>query len=496
MAGLHTFFINFTISPYTFFLFNNSLIFLISFYYFLVLLISLIFYSHFNKTQISWIKTVLKQFFFFNLLFSICFFFYKFFSFFWISNYFVFLPNLSTSNFYQTPQLLNHNPLGDVLVLLCLITVFISWVYLSERYLFLNVFNVFYFFIFVVFTVNMVYTSNLLLMFIFFEFIFLPSLYFVYWLSYSEKSDKTIKYLLFWTLSGSFFVACGLVYTYSITATLTLENLYFFQFSVFEEHLLFFCFFLGFGVKLPLWPFHYWLTKVHVEAPTGFSIFLSGYLVKTALFCLIYFSFLFKHSSFIHFILGLIFFGAIDASIRMWTSTDIKRLIAFATIQEMNLIVGFFFLLDNTYFQFLNIFLLVHGVLSTLLFFLIDQIQKRFQTRNIVTMGGLANVAPTLHTIIWLSILIFRGFPIFIKFFIEWELLSLLLQNFFIWGFVLFLLISVYGVLGFCRIWFSVLYGQPSFSLKNQNDILQKDFYIAVYLLSLLAVLSVLIFFF
>lgn len=246
MAGLHTFFINFTISPYTFFLFNNSLIFLISFYYFLVLLISLIFYSHFNKTQISWIKTVLKQFFFFNLLFSICFFFYKFFSFFWISNYFVFLPNLSTSNFYQTPQLLNHNPLGDVLVLLCLITVFISWVYLSERYLFLNVFNVFYFFIFVVFTVNMVYTSNLLLMFIFFEFIFLPSLYFVYWLSYSEKSDKTIKYLLFWTLSGSFFVACGLVYTYSITATLTLENLYFFQFSVFEEHLLFFCFFFRF----------------------------------------------------------------------------------------------------------------------------------------------------------------------------------------------------------------------------------------------------------
>jgi len=43
-------------------------------------------------------------------------------------------------------------------------------------------------------------------------------------------------------------------------------------------------FFIGFGVKIPIWPFHYWLTRVHVEASTGFSIFLSGFLVKAAVF--------------------------------------------------------------------------------------------------------------------------------------------------------------------------------------------------------------------
>lgn len=42
--------------------------------------------------------------------------------------------------------------------------------------------------------------------------------------------------------------------------------------------------FIGFGFKVPIWPFHFWLTKTHVEAPTGFSIFLSGFLVKSALF--------------------------------------------------------------------------------------------------------------------------------------------------------------------------------------------------------------------
>jgi len=44
--------------------------------------------------------------------------------------------------------------------------------------------------------------------------------------------------------------------------------------------------FIGFGIKVPLWPFHYWITKTHVESPTGFSIYLSGFLVKTALYAL------------------------------------------------------------------------------------------------------------------------------------------------------------------------------------------------------------------
>ena len=50
--------------------------------------------------------------------------------------------------------------------------------------------------------------------------------------------------------------------------------------------------------------------------------------------------------------------------------------------------------------QFLNLFLLVHGLLSTLLFFLVDQVQKRYQTRNLVVLSGLAYKLPILHTVI------------------------------------------------------------------------------------------------
>jgi NADH-quinone oxidoreductase subunit M len=231
---------------------------------------------------------------------------------------------------------------SDTLVLLAIIVTIISWVFLSERYLMKTFFFVVYFLVFIICTINMVYTTNVLVMFIFFEFIFLPSLFFVYQFGYSKKVEKTIAYLLLWTLTGSFIVLFGIIYLFSIYKTLDISNLNQINFSSYESFFLFFIFFFGFGIKIPLWPFHYWLTKVHVEAPTGFSIFLSGFLVKTAFFCLTYFFVIFNNKLTCLISSSIVIWGAIDASIRMWSSNDIKKLIAFATIQEMNLIMFLF----------------------------------------------------------------------------------------------------------------------------------------------------------
>ena len=249
-------------------------------------------------------------------------------------------------------------------------------------------------------------------------------------------------------------------------------------------------FFIGFGVKIPIWPFHYWLTKVHVEAPTGFSIFLSGFLVKTALYCFIVSYTFFKSEFITYIILTWVLWGSLDASIRMWSSTDIKRLIAFATIQEMNLILSFYLILPNTSYTFVNIFLIMHGILSGLMFFIVDQVQKRFQTRNLIALGGLSVKNTFLTIIIWFMILIFRGFPIFIKFLIEWELLTILFENFSIVGVIVFLFIATFGVLGFCRIWFIVIYGQPTGIANKSTDILKSDLIIASIFIVLLLLLN------
>ena len=98
----------------------------------------------------------------------------------------------------------------------------------------------------------MVYADNLLVMFVFFEFIFLPSLFFVYMLGYSKKVEKTIKYLLIWTLTGSFIVLCTLSYLYLTFLCLDIKYLSIMRFSVGENFLFFILFVVGFGIKIPL----------------------------------------------------------------------------------------------------------------------------------------------------------------------------------------------------------------------------------------------------
>ena len=383
---------------------------------------------------------------------------------------------------------------GDTLICLALFITVVSWIYLGERYLLSNIFFVMYFFVFIIGTIGMVSTCNILVMVAFFEILFLPSLFYVYKFGYSDKIQKTIWYLLVWTMTGSLLVFLGVAYLYYVTGSLQMINIVKFTFSDNEKNLFFALFFIGFGVKIPIWPFHYWLTKVHVEAPTGFSIFLSGFLVKTAFYCLTFFYQVFVTELSKNIALAIIIIGAIDASLRMWSVTDIKRLIAFATIQEMNLILLFFIFLGNTNYTILNLFLFVHGVLSGFLFFLIDQVQKQCGTRQLLAISGLGKFSPFLQNIVWFAILIFRGFPLFIKFSIEYELVMALTMNYYYLGCFFFFFISFFGVIGFSRIWLSILYGQPS--IKNSRILFRKDVSVALVFIFLLTFLQLFVFMF
>ena len=168
----------------------------------------------------------------------------------------------------------------------------------------------------------MVYTNNLLILFLSFEMIFIPTIYFVYKFGYIKKTDKTVKYLLQWTLSGAFLILMVICYLFFIYKSLNINILSTFKFSLNEQISLSLCIFIGFGVKIPIYPFHFWLTKVHVEAPAGFSIFLSGFLVKAALYCFFFFNNLFfnKFTSTLMLIIALIVIW--NASIKMWTQLD------------------------------------------------------------------------------------------------------------------------------------------------------------------------------
>jgi formate hydrogenlyase subunit 3/multisubunit Na+/H+ antiporter MnhD subunit len=129
--------------------------------------------------------------------------------------------------------------------------------YLGDRNLFENNITVYYFFFFLTATTTLVTTTNLLVMFLSFECIFLPSLYFVYKLGYVKKVDKTVYFLLLWTLFGSLLILFTLSYIFAITGTLNYINLITIKFSKLELTFIYIFLFIGYGIKIPLFPFHY-----------------------------------------------------------------------------------------------------------------------------------------------------------------------------------------------------------------------------------------------
>lgn len=390
---------------------------------------------------------------------------------------------------------LNSSILSDVVLLLAFSSGLVCLYLLGEKNLAKYLSNVSVFAIFLVAIIFMVYTTNLFVMFVGFECLFLPTLYFVFSHGYVQRVDKTLKILLYWTLFGAFLVLSSLAYLFFKFKSLNFFYLNSIEFSSWENTILYLTIFFGFGVKVPVFPFHYWLTKIHVEAPAGFSIFLSGFLVKAAIYCFYYFNLIFETEFSVQVVSLVALVGIVESSFKMWTQTDFKKLIAFATIQEMNLILYLLINYQNLLDYSLILFILIHGWLSTLMFFLVDIIQKKTSSRNIVEISGLAYNFPEIKRVIWFVILLFSGFPLTVKFVIEWAILGNFILNSEYVFIVVFFIIVVVGVTGFAKQMIIILYGLPREKLTVNHTLSKRDKYLFYWILAILVLLNILNFF-
>lgn len=350
---------------------------------------------------------------------------------------------------------------SDTIVLLSIIIGMICLDILGSKNL-LKVFNnLTIFFLFNFFVVIMVSTHNLLIMFLSFELIFLPTVYFAYTLGYSKKIDKASQILFIWTLFGSFLVLCCLAYIYYKYNTLNYLQLSQKTFTKNETNWLIALILIGFGVKIPLAPLHFWLLKVHVESPTAFSIFLSGFLVKSAFYCLFMLLSFFKGSDMYLVLLMWVLYSLIMGTLGLSRQVDIKKLIAWATIQEMSFILLFLMFKQLVLTHVCIVFLILHGLISSFMFFMVDVLQRRFKTRSLHHIKGLNMLYPDIARYIWLLIFLFSGFPFTVKFFIEWSLISLTLTTNYIVMLITLFIVNFLGVIFFCRVMFTILYGTP-----------------------------------
>ena len=142
--------------------------------------------------------------------------------------------------------------------------------------------NEYYFWLFLLITgVFGVFLSfDLILFFFFFELEIIPMFFLISIWGTGRKEYSAMKFLLF-TLSGSALIIIGFLCIYFSSGTFNLDELNRIQINwIIPSVFVFILIFIGFSIKLPMWPFHGWLPDAHTDAPTAASVLLAGLLLK------------------------------------------------------------------------------------------------------------------------------------------------------------------------------------------------------------------------
>jgi proton-translocating NADH-quinone oxidoreductase chain M len=176
----------------------------------------------------------------------------------------------------------------------------------------------------------------------------------------------------------------------------------------------------GFGVKFPIVPFHTWLPDAHVEAPTGGSVLLAGLLLKLGGYGLIRWGFLLvPHAVTPHIqwlLYAIAFASIIWGSVLSLAQRDMKRLIAYSSINHMGIVLLAIAVNSTVGFTAAVLLMFAHGIVSGLLFMASGSAHHAFGTRDIATLHGITPRTPVLATMIMVGSLASLGLPALISF--------------------------------------------------------------------------------
>ncbi len=360
------------------------------------------------------------------------------------------------------------NLVGFIFTLIAYVVGFISFAALDTRLYGKNSRFIFICYFLLMATILFFSCNNIIVLFLAYELLLIPSFFFVYYIATSKRAAQAAIYFLIWTQIGSFLVLLAIFYVVTTAGVSDFSSLKEFKFTKVELIGLYWLLFLGFGIKVPIWPAHYWITKTHVEAPAGFSMFLSGFLVKTAIFGFYKITNCLGLELQNTIALIICYIGVLDASLKMWSQTDLKKLVAYSTIQEMNIIYIAFCWGDSSIVFGGFLFCVTHALLSPLFFYLVDCVQRRYNSRSILEIYGLLQSTPNLGVSIVISLILYSGLPGTLKFVSEFTIFIGLLETAPVSIVILLYLTNVVGLLGVFKGWFNIVFG---LNVKDQSKI-------------------------
>ena len=314
---------------------------------------------------------------------------------------------------------------------------------------------------------TMFFTNSAILFFFSYEMLLLPSFFILYKFAKTRRCVEAAYLMFFWTQFGAIFLIFGLLYLFLITNSSLFSVITTHYYSPYEVNFIFICLILGFGVKLPIWPFYGWLPKAHVEASTNFSIFLSGVLVKFAFFGLFKLLVVMQLEPTFIAVIPFLVIGISDSVFKLFYQIDLKKLVAYSTVVEMHwlticVISGQSNLMLSSFCM-----LISHALISTNSFLLVDAVARRFKTRLITEISGINFICPKLFLMTLINILIFLGFPGSLFFVSEVLFFSFLFDMFPVLTFLLLILLYLLAPTFFFRSWMNIMFGFSNIFLRK-----------------------------
>ncbi len=266
---------------------------------------------------------------------------------------------------------------------------------------------------------------DMLLFYLFFEAQLLP-MYLIIGIWGSDRRIYSATKMFIYTLVGTFPMVLGLLavyfnyHDYAIANKLPelfsfdLLTLYNIPIEYTKQLWIFWALFIGFAIKVPMFPVHTWLPDAHTDAPTAGSVVLAGILLKMGSYGFVRFSLPLLPDGVHRFFPVVLMLSGIAILYGVWvamTQKDMKKLVAYSSISHMGYITMGIFALNSAGITGGVLQMINHGLSTGALFLLVGMLYERRHTRMISEYGGLFKQLPLYTTFFAIAMFSSMGVP-------------------------------------------------------------------------------------
>jgi NADH-quinone oxidoreductase subunit M len=275
-------------------------------------------------------------------------------------------------------------------------------------------------------------SGDLLLMFLFMEMAVIPKFILINVWGGKNKEYSAMKYTLY-LLGGSAVALIGIIaiYIYAGDAakglgvyTLDIAKLAAVKYDVNFQRFGFLLLMIGFGVLVPMWPFHRWTPDGHSAAPTAISMLLAGVIMKLGGYALIRIGINFfpEGAAFwAPLIAVLATINAVYVAFVAMVQKDIKYVVANSSVSHMGYVLIGVASLNAAAITGAAAQMFAHGIMAALFFALVGLIYEKSHTRTIADFGGLAHQMPRVAAAFMITGLASLGLPGMVNFVAEFS---------------------------------------------------------------------------